>query len=99
MRMRMLLPLGTALVALSGCAVYTPYGHRGGQVYGNAPAVIVRPAPIIIGPAPVIVRPAYRGGTRHDRDGDGRSNRHDRDMDGDGSPNRYDRWPSDPRRW
>lgn len=97
MRTMLILPL--VLAGLSGCAVYTPYGHRGGHGYGIPPAVVIRPAPVVIAPAPIVVRPGYHDSRRRDRDYNRRPNRRDRDRDDDGVPNRSDRWPDNQRRW
>ena len=90
MKTRWLLPL--ALTGLTGCAVYTPVGYRGGPAY-REPVVIVQPAIVPL-------RPVYRGDGRRYMDRQGRSDRteYQGDSDSDGAANGYDRWPYDARR-
>ncbi len=93
MKLLFLTPL--AFAGLTGCAVYTPYGHYPAQVR-VAPSIYVHPAPVYVQPGVVHARPSYRGRHRRDLDRDGVRNRQDRDRDG--APNRYDRQPDNPWR-
>ncbi len=94
--MKTLLAAPLALLGLSGCVAYTPYGYGPGYGY-DAPYTYSGPS-VYVQPGVVYSRPAYPRRGLRDQDGDGRANRYDRDRDGDGTPNRFDRRPGDPRR-
>jgi hypothetical protein len=97
-----------AVVGLSGCVGYVPYGSPYGNssYYSGSPSYYGSPygasVPYVVDqPSVYIYGNSGYGHPRRfsrDRDRDGIPDRFDRDRDGDGVPNRRDAFPGDPRR-